>query len=81
MRRGGRTSIAAVAIAATAGVTATARADEHEHQAAAMEVEPFLSPQPAQMPYALPRQTMIPGTPGMAGGIHLMVNAFGMLEN
>jgi hypothetical protein len=24
---------------------------------------------------------MIPGTPGMAGGIHLMLNAFGLLEN
>ena len=33
----------------------------------------------AQMPYAMPRQTMIPGTPGMAGGIHLMVNGFGFL--
>src|SRR5450432_3374258 len=28
------------------------------------------------MPYATPRQTLIPGTPGMAGGFHLMVNGF-----
>ena len=33
------------------------------------------------MPYAVPRQSMIPGTPGMAGGYHLMVNGFGFLAN
>jgi hypothetical protein len=33
------------------------------------------------MPYATPRQTLIPGTPGMAGGFHLMVNGFAHLNN
>src|SRR5204863_8651774 len=45
------------------------------------EAPPAPAPEPAQMPYAVPRQTLIPGTPGMAGGRHLMVNAFAMLEN
>jgi hypothetical protein len=35
----------------------------------------------AAMPYATPRQTLIPGTPGMAGGFHLMVNGFAHLNN
>jgi hypothetical protein len=47
-------------------VAALARADDAE---------------PAQLPYEVPRQTLIPGTPGMAGGYHLMVNAFGQLQN
>jgi hypothetical protein len=34
-----------------------------------------------QLPYEIPRQTLIPGTPGMAGGYHMMVNAFGQVEN
>jgi len=33
------------------------------------------------MPYATPRQTLIPGTPGMAGGFHLMVNGFAHAQN
>lgn len=33
------------------------------------------------MPYATPRQTLIPGTPGMAGGFHLMVNGFAHLQD
>jgi hypothetical protein len=36
---------------------------------------------PASMPYATPRLTLIPGTPGMAGGFHLMVNGFAHLNN
>jgi hypothetical protein len=35
----------------------------------------------AQLPYAVPRQTLIPGTPAMPGGYHVMVNAFGQLQN
>ncbi len=35
----------------------------------------------AQMPYADPRGTLIPGNPGMPGGIHVMVNAFAHLES
>src|SRR6266404_728312 len=35
----------------------------------------------AQLPYEVPRQTLIPGTPGMPGGYHLMVNGFGHLQN
>ena len=60
---------ASIAVALAAGVSVPARADEPEARA------------PAQMPYAIPRQTLIPGTPGMAGGIHFMVNAFGSIEN
>src|SRR5437016_6265298 len=37
--------------------------------------------EPAQLPYTVPRQTLVPGTPGMAGGIHLMVNAFAHAQN
>ena len=37
--------------------------------------------QDAQVPYAVPRETLIPGNPGMAGGFHVMVNAFGHLQN
>jgi hypothetical protein len=67
MRRPLPAWLAAAAVAA--GVAAAARADEPEVRA------------PAQMPYAIPRQTLIPGTPGMAGGIHFMVNAFGSIVN
>ena len=34
-----------------------------------------------QMPYALPRETLIPGTPGMPGGFHFMVNGFAEAQN
>ncbi len=39
------------------------------------------APEPAQLPYGVPRQTPVPGTPGMAGGFHLMVNGFASLAN
>jgi hypothetical protein len=35
----------------------------------------------AQMPYGVPRETLIPGNPGMAGGIHLMLNGFAQAQN
>jgi hypothetical protein len=35
----------------------------------------------APVPYAVPRQTLIPGTPGMSGGVHLMINGFGEAQN
>jgi hypothetical protein len=35
----------------------------------------------AQFPYAVPRETLIPGRPGMAGGFHVMINAFAFLQN
>jgi hypothetical protein len=35
----------------------------------------------AQFAYATPRETLIPGRPGMAGGFHFMLNAFGHLQN
>jgi hypothetical protein len=35
----------------------------------------------AQLPYETPRQTLIPGTPGMPGGFHLMVNGFAHAQN
>ncbi len=35
----------------------------------------------AQVPYAIPRQTLLPGTPSMPGGFHLMVNAFAEAQN
>jgi hypothetical protein len=59
-----------VAVAASAAAGAAARADD---------LPP--APEPVQMPYAVPRETLIPGTPGMPGGVHLMVNAFAMIEN
>ncbi len=35
----------------------------------------------AQLPYTVPRQTLIPGTPGMPGGFHLMVSGFAEAQN
>jgi hypothetical protein len=37
--------------------------------------------EPGQVPYEALRQTLIPGTPGMPGGYHLMINAYGQLQN
>jgi hypothetical protein len=37
--------------------------------------------EPAQLPYETPRQTLIPGTPGMPGGWHVMLSGFGELAN
>ena len=55
----------------------------HDHEGAA---EPGMehvavSVTPAQLPYATPRETMVPGRPGMPGGYHLKVNAYGHLQN
>jgi hypothetical protein len=36
---------------------------------------------PAQLPYEIPRQTLVPGTPGMPGGFHLMLNGFAEAQN
>jgi hypothetical protein len=35
----------------------------------------------AQVPYETPRETLIPGTPGMPGGLHLMINGFAEAQN
>jgi hypothetical protein len=35
----------------------------------------------AQVPYPVPRQTLIPGTPAMPGGLHLMLNGFAEAQN
>jgi hypothetical protein len=35
----------------------------------------------AQVPYVVPRQTLIPGTPDMPGGFHLMLNGFAEAQN
>jgi hypothetical protein len=35
----------------------------------------------AQLPYATPRQTLIPGTAAMPGGFHLMLNGFAEAQN
>lgn len=37
--------------------------------------------QEAQMPFAEPREMLIPGNPGMPGGVHVMLNAFAHLES
>jgi hypothetical protein len=37
--------------------------------------------EPGQLPYEVPRQTLIPGTPGMPGGYHFMVNGFAQVQN
>jgi len=52
--------------------------------AVAVAVAPFIASaqdDPGQLPYARPRETMIPGRPGMAGGYHVMVNAYGHAQN
>ncbi len=43
--------------------------------------QPSHAADPAQLPYATPRETLIPGTPGMPGGFHLMLNGFAHLQN
>jgi hypothetical protein len=37
--------------------------------------------EPLPVPYATPRETLIPGTPGMPGGFHFMLNGFAHAEN
>ena len=37
--------------------------------------------EPAQLPYEVPRLTLIPGTPGMPGGFHVMINGFAQAQN
>jgi len=45
----------------------------------------WTSPAAAQdaglLPYPVPRDTLVPGTPGMAGGLHLMINGFAEAMN
>jgi hypothetical protein len=59
----------------------------HHHQpsppAAALDPRTVAAqePAPAQFPYAIPRETLIPGTPGMPGAFHLMINSYGYLHN
>jgi hypothetical protein len=36
---------------------------------------------PAQLAYKVPRESLIPGTPNMAGGFHLMLNGFAEVQN
>src|SRR5262245_62672689 len=55
--------------------------DHAEHRAHDDVEAPSPGPEPAQLPYTVPRQTLIPGTPGMPGGYHLMVNAFAHAQN
>jgi hypothetical protein len=59
----------AVLLGGTALVVATPAVDLHADE------------EPAQMVYEIPRQTLIPGTPGMPGGFHFMLNAFAQLQN
>lgn len=33
------------------------------------------------LPYPVPRETLVPGTPGMPGGLHLMINGFAEAQN
>jgi len=42
---------------------------------------PLSPPESAQLPYSIPRQTLVPGTPAMPGGFHFMVNAFAEAQN
>jgi hypothetical protein len=76
--------IATVVLGAAAAGGAASAADEHAHHhqppSAETPVEMEAAPA-AQMPYATPRETLIPGLPGMPGGLHLMVNAFAHLQN
>jgi len=62
-----RALAAAAAITFASALTIDARADGGDEA--------------GQMPYAIPRETLIPGTPGMPGGLHVMVNAFAHAQN
>jgi hypothetical protein len=53
----------------------------HHHAAPGDDDDAKCGDEPAQLPYETPRQTSIPGTPGMPGGYHLMINGFGQLQN
>jgi hypothetical protein len=91
---GPRLALSMIAAVAGAGAAGPARAQDHaaHRHAATDQAAPdqaaleraaaeYAGPEPAQMPYAVPRQTLIPGTPGMAGGFHLMVNGYAFLAN
>jgi hypothetical protein len=65
-----------LAIAPARGALA---ADAHQEHAPPSDTPP--DEEPAQLPYAVPRQTLIPGTAAMPGGYHVMVNAYGHLQN
>jgi hypothetical protein len=45
------------------------------------EAQDAIPEEQAQLAYPVPRETLIPGTPGMPGGLHLMVNGFGEAQN
>lgn len=66
------------ALASFVGLPAVAAADEvADTKSPPVEGET----ESAQLPYAVPRQTLIPGTPGMPGGFHLMINGFAEAQN
>ena len=55
--------------------------DHAAHQEQTPAIDAPSDEEPAQLSYAVPRQTLIPGTPAMPGGYHVMVNAFAHLQN
>lgn len=65
-----RLGLSLLVVAAASAVASSALADDADRER-----------EPLQMPYPVPRETLIPGTPGMAGGVHLMINAFALLQN
>jgi hypothetical protein len=53
-------------------------AGDHQHMGMDMHMDhgAATAGTDAQLAYATPRETLIPGRPGMAGGFHLMLNAY-----
>ena len=46
-----------------------------------IDARPARAQEYAPIAYEVPRQTLIPGTPGMPGGLHLMINGFAEAQN
>lgn len=62
-------------LARTRAAAAQDHGDGHEHH------EPSVPAREAQLGFEVPRETLIPGRPGMAGGYHVMINGWAELQN
>ncbi len=69
-----RLTKASAIVIAIASLQGLARADKPQDA-------PANDDDPGQLPYTSPRQTLVPGTPGMPGGFHLMLNGFVEAQN
>jgi hypothetical protein len=80
-----RTRARAIVFLSCLAAASTARAEEPATnpcaQCTCIQVDGPDAKDVSPVPYAVPRETLIPGTPGMPGGFHFMVNAFAHAQN